>query len=92
VNPELCLYFSTDTERAEADFATFLVTGDLRLVSHTEKKEDGGGPLTAINPSPVDVDTKRKSQIQRTVSTDPSSLKLYGKNLSTLIHLSSKLS
>jgi hypothetical protein len=79
VNPELCSYFSTGTERAEAYFTAFLVTGDLGLVSHTEKEGDGGVPLTAINPSSADVDTKRKSQIERTVSTDASLLKATGK-------------
>jgi hypothetical protein len=89
VNPELCSYFSTGTERAEAYFTTFLVTGDLRLVSHTEKKEDGGVPLTAINPSSVNVDTKRNKQLHRNASTDASKLKANGKKASPL-HLSSK--
>jgi hypothetical protein len=92
VNPELCSYYSTGTERAEEYFTKFLVTGDLGLVSHTEKKEDGGVPLTAINPSSVDVDTKRKSQIQRTVSTDASSLKATGKNsVYTTVELKAEL-
>jgi hypothetical protein len=56
--PELCSYFSTGTERAQAYFTNFLITGDLGLVGHTEKKEDGDAPLTAINPSSADVGTK----------------------------------
>jgi hypothetical protein len=79
VNPELYSYFSNETERAAAYFTTFLVTGDLGLVSRTEQKEDDGVPLTGINPSSVDVDAKRNSQIQRTVTTDASMLKVNGK-------------
>jgi hypothetical protein len=91
VHHELRSYFSASTESADADFTTFLVTGDLGLVSHTEKKEDGGVPLTAINLSALDVDIKRKSQIQRTVSADASILRVDGKKVSTL-RLSSMLS
>jgi hypothetical protein len=79
VNPEMISYYSTGIERADDNFTTFLVTGDLGLVSHTEKKADGGVPLTAINPSSADVGAKLKSQIERTVSTEASLLKATGK-------------
>jgi hypothetical protein len=88
---EVCSYFSASTERADADFTTFLVTGDWGLVSHTEMKEDGGVPLTVINLSAMDVDIKRKSQIQRSISADAIILKVSGKKVSAL-RLSSKLS
>jgi hypothetical protein len=92
VNPELCSMFSTGTERVKEYFTKFLVTGDLGLVSHTEKKEDGGVPLTAINPSSVDVETKRKSQLQRNVSTDARTLKVTGKkSVYTVLELKAEL-
>jgi hypothetical protein len=92
VNPEVCSYFSTGMDRAKAYFTTFLVDGDLGLVSHTEKENDGGVPLTAINPSSMDVDAKQKSKIDRTVSTDAAELKAVGsKSVYTAPELKSEL-
>ena len=60
--------------------------------SHGEEGRRCGVPLTAINPSSVDVDTKRKSQIQRTVSTDASLLKATGKkSVYTTLELKAEL-
>jgi hypothetical protein len=67
VNPELCPCFSTATERAD----NLSCHWRLGLMSYTEKKQDGGVPLTAINPSSVDVRGQQAEElIQRTICVD----------------------